>query len=67
MTDRASRPTGWSARDRTGWEGSDERFLKAVLSGEPPALNTAEHGLTVQRVIDAIYRSAEKGTSVSLE
>ncbi|NKE35395.1 Gfo/Idh/MocA family oxidoreductase [Natronococcus sp. JC468] len=53
--------------DRTGWEGSDERFLKAVLSGEPPALNTAEHGLTVQRVIDAIYRSAEKGTSVSLE
>lgn len=53
--------------DRTGWEGSDERFLEAVLSGEPPALNTAEHGLTVQRVIDAIYRSAEKGTSVSLE
>ncbi|ELY65769.1 oxidoreductase domain-containing protein [Natronococcus jeotgali DSM 18795] len=53
--------------DRTGWEGSDERFLEAVLSGETPALNTAEHGLTVQRVIDAIYRSAEKGTSVSLE
>ncbi len=53
--------------DRTGWEGSDEQFLEAVKTGEPPALNTAEHALTVQRVIDAIYRSGEEGTSVSVE
>ncbi|AGB37941.1 Gfo/Idh/MocA family protein [Natronococcus occultus] len=53
--------------DRTGWEGSDERFLEAVRTGEPPALNGVEQGLTVQRVIDAIYRSAEAGTSVSVE
>jgi predicted dehydrogenase len=53
--------------DRTGWEGSDERFLEAVEAGEAPELNTVEQGLTVQRVIDAIYRSAEEGTSVSLE
>ncbi|GAB3676064.1 Gfo/Idh/MocA family oxidoreductase [Halopiger thermotolerans] len=52
------------ALDHTGWEGSDKRFLEAVAAGEPPALNTIEQALTVQRVIDAIYRSAEKGTSV---
>ncbi|NGM68082.1 Gfo/Idh/MocA family oxidoreductase [Natronolimnobius sp. AArcel1] len=55
------------AIDRTGWEGSDERFLEAVAAGEAPELNTVDQGLTVQRVIDAIYRSAEAGTSVSVE
>lgn len=53
--------------DTTGWKGSDERFLDAVVSGEPPEENTVERALTVQRVIDGIYRSAESGTSVSLD
>ncbi|EMA43659.1 Gfo/Idh/MocA family oxidoreductase, partial [Halobiforma nitratireducens] len=53
--------------DDTGWEGSDKRFLEAVAEGRPPELNTVEQALTVQRVIDAIYRSAERGSSVSLE
>ncbi|SFB83771.1 Predicted dehydrogenase [Halobiforma haloterrestris] len=53
--------------DRTGWEGSDERFLRSVAEGRPPEGNTVERALTVQRVIDAIYRSAEQGRSVSVE
>ncbi|RKD98317.1 Gfo/Idh/MocA family protein [Halopiger aswanensis] len=55
------------AIDHAGWEGSDERFLEAVTAGEAPALNTVEQALTVQRVIDAIYRSAQKGTSVTVD
>ncbi|WP_276251030.1 Gfo/Idh/MocA family protein [Haloarcula rara] len=53
--------------DTTGWKGSDERFLDAVVSGEPPVENTLKRALTVQRVIDGIYRSAEAGTSVRLD
>lgn len=53
--------------DHTGWEGSDKRFLEAVAAGEAPDSNTITQALTVQRVIDAIYRSAEQGSSVSVE
>ncbi|WP_255168878.1 Gfo/Idh/MocA family protein [Natrononativus amylolyticus] len=53
--------------EHTGWLGSDERFAEAVVRGEPPELNSAEHALVVQRVIDAIYRSADAGGCVSLE
>jgi len=42
-------------------------FLAAVVEGERPAINTIEQGLAVQRVIDAIYRSAESGAAVALE
>jgi len=52
--------------DHPGWEGSAKQFLDASSSGEPPALNTVEEALTVQRVIDAIYRSAESGACVSV-
>ncbi|GAA0672746.1 Gfo/Idh/MocA family protein [Natronoarchaeum mannanilyticum] len=52
--------------DHAGWEGSAKQFLDASRSGEPPALNTVEEALTVQRVIDAIYRSAESGACVSV-
>lgn len=53
--------------DQTGWEGSDRRFLEAVQVGSPPPSNTVDEALTVQRVLDAIYRSAEAGRSVSIE
>ena len=42
-------------------------FLDHVERGETPTQNTVEEGLTVQRVIDAIYRSAETGRAVSLD
>lgn len=44
-----------------------ERFIEAVASGEPPETNTVEEALTVQRVLDAIYRSSEQGTAVRVD
>lgn len=51
----------------TGWAATDKLFAESVARGEAPELNTVEQALTVQRVIDAIYRSAEEGTSVRVE
>ncbi|ADJ14932.1 Gfo/Idh/MocA family protein [Halalkalicoccus jeotgali] len=51
----------------TGWAASDKLFAESVARGEAPELNTVEQALTVQRVIDAVYRSAEEGTSVRIE
>ncbi|MBV0924257.1 Gfo/Idh/MocA family oxidoreductase [Halomicroarcula limicola] len=48
--------------DHTGWAGSDKLFLDAVARGAAPERNTIDQALTVQRVIDAIYRSGESGT-----
>jgi predicted dehydrogenase len=43
-----------------------EYFLDHVTAGEAPDRNTVEQGLTVQRVLDAIYRSSETGRAVDL-
>ncbi len=51
----------------TGWAASDKLFAESVARGEAPELNTVEQALTVQRVIDAIYRSSEEGTSIRLD
>ncbi|KYH27264.1 xylose dehydrogenase Gfo6 [Halalkalicoccus paucihalophilus] len=50
-----------------GWAATDKLFAESVARGEAPELNTVEQALTVQQVIDAIYRSAEEGTSVRVE
>ncbi|AGB32386.1 oxidoreductase domain protein [Natrinema pellirubrum DSM 15624] len=50
----------------TGYAEQDEQFLEAVAAGTTPESNTVEEALTVQRVIDAIYRSSESGRSVTL-
>ncbi|WP_348610243.1 Gfo/Idh/MocA family protein [Halobaculum rarum] len=42
-------------------------FLEAVETGEAPTRNTVEQALTVQRVIDGIYRSTETGRAVRLD
>jgi predicted dehydrogenase len=42
-------------------------FLRAVRAGEPPTVNTVDQALTVQRVIDAVYRSADAGAAVRLD
>ncbi|WP_265111381.1 Gfo/Idh/MocA family protein [Halosolutus halophilus] len=49
----------------TGYTEQDKQFLRAVAAGVAPETNTIEEALTVQRVIDAIYRSSETGRSVS--
>jgi len=51
-------------RERVGHAAQDRAFLDAVAAGEAPALNTVEEGLAVQRVLDAVYRSAEAGREV---
>ncbi|MFC6865196.1 Gfo/Idh/MocA family protein [Halomicroarcula sp. GCM10025817] len=43
------------------------RFVEAVAAGESPAVNTVEQALTVQRVVDGIYRSSEAGAAVGIE
>jgi predicted dehydrogenase len=45
----------------SGHYAEDEAFLAAVAAGEPPEHGTIEEALTVQRVIDAIYRSSRRG------
>jgi predicted dehydrogenase len=50
----------------SGHEAQDSLFLESVAAGESPQLNTVEQGLTVQRVIDAIYRSSEEGRTQTL-
>ncbi|ELY43444.1 Gfo/Idh/MocA family protein [Natronorubrum sulfidifaciens] len=51
----------------TGYTEQDAQFLEAVATGSPPETNTLEEALTVQRVIDAIYRSSETGRATTLE
>jgi predicted dehydrogenase len=43
-----------------------ERFVAAVAAGEGPGTNTVDQALTVQRVLDAIYRSSERGEAIQL-
>ncbi|ADB59325.1 oxidoreductase domain protein [Haloterrigena turkmenica DSM 5511] len=50
----------------TGYVEQDERFLEAVATAGAPETNTVEEALTVQRVIDAIYRSSESGRATQL-
>ncbi|MFC4988398.1 Gfo/Idh/MocA family protein [Saliphagus infecundisoli] len=51
----------------TGYKQQDREFLACVASGHEPATNTVGEALTVQRVIDAIYRSSETGRAVEVE
>lgn len=53
-------------RERNAHRAEQEAFLEAVVDREPLALNTVEEALSVQRVIEAIYRSAEAGRAVPL-
>ncbi|WP_226006243.1 Gfo/Idh/MocA family protein [Natrinema salinisoli] len=50
----------------TGYGEQDEQFLEAIATAGAPETNTVEEALTVQRVIDAIYRSSESGRATTL-
>lgn len=62
-TDEAN-PTTIETPDTDWLAPEDEAFLDAVRRGSPPDRSTVEEGLAVQRVIDAVYRSAESGSAV---
>jgi predicted dehydrogenase len=51
----------------SGWAAEDAYFLRHALAGVDPELNTVQQGLTVQRVLDAIYRADASGSAVRLE
>lgn len=53
-------------RPNDAHHAEQESFLAAVEAGEAPDRNTMEQALTVQRVIDAIYRSSEENRAVQL-
>jgi predicted dehydrogenase len=44
-----------------------EAFFEAVDEGEAPERNTVEQALTVQRVVDAVYRASEAGRAVAVD
>ncbi|PSQ25199.1 hypothetical protein BRD06_06915 [Halobacteriales archaeon QS_9_67_15] len=59
--------TEYEANDEvSGHRAEDELSLRVVTDGTAPGTNTVEDGLLVQRVLDATYRSAKQGSSVTL-
>ncbi|MFB6152000.1 MAG: Gfo/Idh/MocA family protein [Haloarculaceae archaeon] len=56
---------GASDNDAHADEGA--YFLEHVASGTAPDRNTVDQALTVQRVLDAVYRSSERGEAVRLD
>jgi len=53
-------------RGNDAHESELEYFLDHVATGSRPDRNTVEQGVTIQRVLDAIYRSSESGSAVEL-
>jgi predicted dehydrogenase len=56
-----------TTRPNDAMRAEQEAFLEGVESGTPPERNTIGQGITVQRVIDAIYQSSEQGRAVQLD
>jgi predicted dehydrogenase len=54
-------------RDRDSHDAEQAAFLEAAAAGEAPAINTVDEAISVQRVIDAIYRSSERGEAIRLD
>ena len=59
--------TAVETRDGDSHTAEQEAFLQAVADGEAPAINTIDEALSVQRVIDAIYESSERGETIRLD
>jgi predicted dehydrogenase len=53
-------------RETRTYRAEDELFVRSVADGTAPETNTVEEALTVQRLLDAIYRSSETGSAVTL-
>ena len=54
-------------RDEDAYALEQAAFIDCVARGVEPTINTLEQALTVQRIIDAIYRSAEQNAAVRLD
>jgi len=53
--------------DPSGHRAEVGYFLERVAAGTAPEMNTIDEALTVQRVLDGIYRSSERGGAVRLD
>jgi len=53
--------------DRDAHAAEQAYFVDHVAEGTEPTRNTVEQGLTVQRVLDAIYEADETGSAVSID
>lgn len=54
-------------REENPHQAEQRRFIKATSESEPLSMNTIDEGLFVQRVMDAIYRSAERERAVTID
>lgn len=54
-------------RPRTGHDAEIAYFLECLSKGVQPEKNTVDEAMTVQRVIDAIYRSSDAGHSIAFD
>lgn len=53
------------APDTTEYDREVAEFVACIRTGTPPPA-TAEQGLTIMRIIDALYRSAETGQQIAI-
>lgn len=61
------RTTEVEVTDGGGYAAEQAAFIEAIETGEAPTRNTVEQALTVQRLMDAIYRSSDSGEAVRLD
>lgn len=61
------RTTDVATTNRDPHRAEERYFLECVSGGRAPEMNTVEQGLSVQRVMDAIYRSGEEAAAVRIE
>lgn len=54
-------------RDEDAYALEQAMFIDCIARGEEPPINTLEQALTVQRIIDGIYRSADENRAVRLD
>src|SRR5690625_1773174 len=52
-------------QDENGYLNEITRFIDSCLEGTPP-ISTPEQGLVIQRIIEALYQSAETGEAVKV-
>ncbi|QSG06488.1 Gfo/Idh/MocA family protein [Halapricum desulfuricans] len=59
------RTTTVETAEYDGHAAEQQAFFEAVTAGEDPDRNTVEQALTVQRLVEAIYRSSDDGAAVA--
>jgi len=61
------RPSGDTALNFDGLFAREVRHFVECVRGEKECISTADDGVTLMRILDAIYKSAETGEDVKIE